>query len=253
MRLLIVNDDGIHAPGLAALERAVAPLGEATTVAPQREHSAQSHAFTLHKPLRLSSVGERRYAVSGTPADCTYVGLHHVLRDTRPDWVVSGINKGANLGYDVHYSGTVAAAREAAFAGVKAAALSLYLHDRSPVRWDTAERAARLVLGEAFARGIPERTYLNVNIPNRSWDEVRGVRVVRMGQRLYNGHVDARQDPFGRPYFWIGGTHLSFDPNPETDGRACEEGWIVVTPMHVDVTEYALLDAMQKEWTFDAP
>ncbi|HMV66674.1 MAG TPA: 5'/3'-nucleotidase SurE [Myxococcota bacterium] len=243
MRLLLANDDGIDAKGMAALERAVEGLAEVWVVAPMKEHSAQSHALTLHKPLRAIPRGERRFACSGTPADCVYLGLHGLLPE-RPDLVVSGVNRGSNLGYDTWYSGTVAAAREAALSGVPSVALSLHpgvSAGTGPFRWDTAEHAARELVRDLLASPPDPGTYLNVNIPNRAVAELRGRRVVRLGSRVYESRVEQRHDPRGRPYYWLGGEHGAFDADAETDGQVCEAGWISITPLQADPTHHAAL------------
>lgn len=248
MRILLCNDDGIAAPGLAALEAALADLGEVWVVAPAKEHSAQSHAFTLHKPLRLIPSGERRYACSGTPADCAYLGLHGGL-PFRPDLVVSGINKGSNLGTDVHYSGTVAAAREASFGGVPAIAVSLHALPPQPaLHWETAQAVTRRVVCDVAARGLPPRTYLNVNVPDVPLDRLRGLAACPVGVRVYDGRVHRREDPWGRPYFWLGGKHVAFDDDPDTDGNLCAAGWATITPLHAFPTDHASLGAL-REWT----
>jgi 5'-nucleotidase len=245
VHLLLSNDDGIDAPGLATLERALAGLGRITVVAPMKEHSAQSHAFTMHKPLRARPAGDGRFACSGTPADCVYLGLHGLL-DHKPELVVSGINRGANLGYDVHYSGTAAAAREGVLGGVPSVAISLNVHgpDLAP-EWETAAFAAREVVEQVVRDGLPPGVYLNVNVPNVPLAAIRGVRVVRMGARTYEPRVITRADPWGRPYHWIGGRHRGFDEDPHTDGRLCEDGFVVVSPLEADCTRTDALDALR--------
>ena len=237
----MANDDGIDAPGLAALEVALAGLGEVWTVAPDQEQSARSHAFTLHEPLRVRQAGERRFAVSGTPADAVYLGIHKIL-PARPDIVVSGINRGANLATDVHYSGTVAAAREAVAFDVPAVAVSLYLGDDDrPPRWDDAQAMARRVAEAVLARGLPPGVLLNLNVPNLAPGAVRGLRVARMSRRRYAVLVTENLDPRGKPYYWIGGGHECFDGEPTDDGPLCEAGWAVVTPLELDITAEATL------------
>lgn len=251
MRILLTNDDGIDAPGLAALERALAGLGELWVVAPQKEHSAQSHAFTMHKPLRARPQGERRFACSGTPADCSYLGSHGLLPEP-PDLVVSGINRGANLGYDVHYSGTVAAAREAVLHGIPAVAISLNLtgFERAP-EWATAEAVARRVVEGVIADGLEPGILLNVNVPNVAADALKGLRVAPIGARSYHETVARRDDPWGRPYFWIGGLHKAFDQDPDTDGRLCELGWATITPLEVNPTADRALPGLRAR--FEGP
>lgn len=248
MNLLVSNDDGIDAPGLHALEERMARLGTVTTVAPDTERSAQSHALTLTEPLRATPMGPRRWAVSGTPADCVYLAVHHLL-DRHPDVVVSGINPGSNLGNDIHYSGTVAAAREACLHGL--VAVSVSLHRRSGERdvwWETACDVAERVVRGIVARPPPAWVHVNVNVPNVPPDRLRGLRACGLGRRTYTPLVDLRKDPRGRQYFWIGGAHDRFEPDDLSDGRAVEEGWASVTPIHAFPTHAATLAALQ-EWT----
>lgn len=243
MRMLLSNDDGIDAPGLAALREALEPLGEVWTVAPDTERSAQSHALTLHKPLRVKRLGERRFSVSGTPADCVYSALHHVL-DAPPDVVISGINRGANLGNDVWYSGTVAAAREATLHGVPAIAISLVLDEegKAPL-WHVVPDLARRVVSAVAAHGLNPGVMLNVNVPNRP--DVLGLRVARLGARRYDVVVDERLDPRGKPYIWIGGPPTGEAGEPGTDVAAVALGYASVTPIHVDATSDRTLEEIR--------
>lgn len=247
MRILISNDDGIDAPGLAALEQALAPLGDVWVVAPEKERSAQSHALTLHKPLRVKPRGERRFAVSGTPADCVYLARHHLLPEA-PDLVVSGVNRGANLGKDVHYSGTVAAAREAAMARLPAIAVSL--HITAPAAHHHYDTAARLVASwlPDLVAAIPPTVLLNVNVPDVPSAQVHGVRVAPLGHRIYADGVDHRVDPWGRDYYWIGGGHARFEDAPETDGPLCEKGYATVTPLHADPTDADEMEGLRERF-----
>lgn len=248
MRILVSNDDGVDAPGIVAVAARLAREHEVWVVAPTSERSAQSHSLTMHKPLRITQRGERVYAVSGTPADCIYLGLHHLLTE-RPDVVVSGINRGANLGTDVHYSGTVAAAREACLHGRPAVAVSLHRDPDDPEdHWDAAaEITARVVLAMA-ADPLPPRVFLNVNVPNAPLDTIRGLKACRLGDRFYHPQVDERTDPRGRPYVWIGGPHAHFGDDPEADGRSAVAGWATVTPLSAAITSETML-ARLRSWT----
>ncbi len=245
MNLLLCNDDGIEAPGLDALATALEPLGTVYVVAPEKERSAGSHAFTLHKPLRARKVRDRWWWVSGTPADCAYMGIHKLLPST-PDIVVSGINRGANLGNDVFYSGTVAAALEGVFQGVPAVAVSLDLRPGDQARyWQTAGEVARKVVKRVIEHGLPKRTLLNVNVPNRRTDELAGLKVTALGQRQYSARVDTRKDPFGRTYYWIGGEHQVFADVDGTDGPAIEAGYATITPLEPDMTRRDSLSTLR--------
>ena len=239
MLILLSNDDGIEAAGLGALEGAMAGLGDVWTVAPATEQSAKSHALTMHEPLRVTRHGERRFSVSGTPADSVYLAAHHLL-PRKPDFVVSGINRGSNLATDVMYSGTVAAAREAASFDIPSVAVSLWVRGPDP-KWETAQLVARRVVEEAMRRGLPRGVLLNVNVPDVTPEALRGLRVAPLGRRYYHPSVAENTDPRGRKYYWIGGDHHRFDDLPDTDGPLCEAGYAVMTPLHLDLTAHEVL------------
>ena len=233
--LLLSNDDGIDAPGLAALADALEASGTTFVVAPVSEMSAQSHALTMHKPLRAKTRGPRRWSVSGTPADCVYLGINHLL-PRRPALCVSGINRGSNLGNDILYSGTVAAAIEACLEDIPAIAISLHLPQGDEVtHWETAALVAQRVVAGVLAHPIPTRCVLNVNVPNVPAAQLRGVKSVALGRRQYTKRVVTRTDPWGRAYHWIGGSHVSFDDIDGTDGPAIEQDWATVTPIQPDL------------------
>lgn len=238
MRILLANDDGFHAPGLWPLYEALLPLGDVWVCAPEREQSARSHALTMHKPLRARERKPQCYAISGTPADCVYLGLHGLLKD-RPDVIVSGVNRGANLGNDVLYSGTVAAAMEGALHGIPAVAVSLHFdwtQEVETLHFDEAARIGAQVTRQVLEHGLPHRRLLNVNVPNRP--HVEGLRVVPLGERLYDVLADHRTDPRGRPYWWIGGAPQGFAGGEESDGAVCEEGFATITPLSADLTDH---------------
>jgi 5'-nucleotidase len=242
MRVLITNDDGAHAPGLDPLIAALEGLGEVWVLTPEREQSAQSHAFTLHKPLRITELGPRRLALSGTPADCAYAGIHGLV--PRPDLVVSGINRGANLGSDVHYSGTVAGAREATLQGVPAIAVSLHLRKEGGQGWATAAEVARRVALRVLSDGLPPGVLLNVNSPDLPLSELAGVRVARLGRRAYTAMVEERLDPRGRRYVWLGGKPIGEEPIPDSDVTWERRGWATVTPLRTDPTAESLIETL---------
>lgn len=246
MRILVSNDDGYHSPGIVALADAVASLGEVWVVAPDAEQSAKSHSLTLLSPLRATRRGPRRYAVNGTPADCIYLGIHELL-DGPPDLVISGINRGSNLGNDVHYSGTVAAAREACLAGVPAIAMSLHIEPEADTHhWETACDVARHVAAHVRDRGLPAHTLLNVNVPNVPAPALRGIRTATLGVRNYDNRVTRREDPWGRDYYWIGGAHLTFSDIAGSDGPLVEQGYASVTPLHSDPTLHTFLEDLSE-------
>lgn len=245
--ILITNDDGIHAEGLRALRAAVAPLGRVITVAPDREQSAASHAITLHHPLRIQRLDDDTYSVDGTPTDCVLVAINGLL-DTRPDLVVSGINHGPNMGDDITYSGTVSAAFEGAILGLPSLAISLATfgaHD-----FAAAAAIVRPLIAAVHRHELPPRALLNVNIPGLPPGEIRGVRVTKLGHRVYDDSLIARKDPRGRDYYWIGGQEPSWEPEPDSDFLAVHEGYVSVTPISLDLTHHPLLEKM-REWTFD--
>lgn len=236
MHIMVTNDDGIHAPGILALAAALRELGEVTVVAPDRERSAAGHSLTLHSPLRVFELREGFFAVDGTPTDCVNMGIHSLL-PFQPDLVVSGINHGANLGDDVTYSGTVAAAMEATLMGIPAMAVSLATHERSdnfPVAAAVAVRIARQVL----ANGLPTDTFLNVNVPNCPAADMNSPLVTRQGKRSFVGKIVDKTDPRGRKYFWIGSEEPDFNDDDGTDFYAINRKHVSITPLHLDLTNY---------------
>lgn len=240
--VLCSNDDGIEAPYLTALAALIEQFADVLVVAPERQRSAASHAITLHKPLRLTEVGPRRYALSGTPVDCVYLGFLK-LCDRRPAVVVSGINEGYNLGSDVFYSGTVAAAVEGALRGAAGIACSLAPHAKDP---DRAVRFAAEVVRAAVAEPIPVGTVLNVNMPGTSSD---GYQWTVLGRRIYDDDVAERHDPRGRPYYWVGGGPAGHDDVEGSDCVAVARGWNSITPMHLDLTDRGRV--AQPPWTVE--
>jgi len=245
MKAVISNDDGVHSEGISALVRAARKAGfETYVVAPDREQSASSHALTMHRPLRVLKTDERTWVVDGTPTDCVNIAVCNVLKDSRPDFVFSGINSGPNLGDDVTYSGTVACAFEGTLLGVRSIAFSLDVlrEESAAIDWTGAEAAAyELIL---YARDNPPspETLWNVNIPP---GRPKGFRPTRMGRRRYGENIVEKIDPRGKPYFWIGGTFVD-TPADGTDLNAVAEGYVSVTPLHLDLTDYRALADMQK-------
>lgn len=250
MRLLLSNDDGISASGIAALREALSADHDVTVVAPASEQSAKSHALTMHEPLRARQVADKQWAVAGTPADCVYLALHHLL-DEPPDLVVSGINRGSNLGNDVFYSGTVAAAMEACLQGCPAVAVSLHIEpDDIERHYATAGEVARRVVAAAASHRLPPRRLLNVNVPNLPLPELRGIRTATLCRRRYSARVDERIDPRGKRYYWIGGDHMHFGDDPGSDGNLVAAGFAAVTPLHPDWTDPDGLEAV-RGWVDD--
>ena len=244
--ILVTNDDGYGAPGLAALARALSTLGAVTVVAPDRERSSTSHALTLHRPLRVRSHGSRQFSVDGTPTDCVYLGVVQPLGPA-PDLVVSGINRGLNVGDDVTYSGTVAAAFEAALLGVPSFAVSL--DSEAGGRFGAAGELAREVARRILEKGLPADTILNVNLPAGA---PRGVRFTRQGKRIYTKHVEARRDPRGSVYYWIGGEPTLASPDPGSDLAAVLAGYAAITPLKLDLTDARTLEEIGR-WRIAVP
>lgn len=238
MIILLSNDDGIQSEGLAALEANLGHIGEIYTVAPDRAQSSMSHALTLHRPLRVQELAPRRLAVDGTPVDCVKLSLTGLL-PVRPNLVISGINKGPNLGDDIIYSGTVSAAIEGVLLGIPAIAISLVTFKNFDFR--AAVEFTVTLLERIVERGIPPKTLLNVNVPAIPKEAIKGWQVTRMGKRHYSETIVERMDPRGGKYYWIGGDDLGFANDDGTDCKAVHEGYISVTPLQVDLTDYQLL------------
>src|SRR5437763_11978312 len=243
MIILVSNDDGIHSEGIRALEEALAAVGEIYTVAPDREQNAVSHALTLHRPLRIEEIAPRRFAVNGTPTDCVNLAVKGFL-PVRPQLVVSGINKGANLGDDITYSGTVSAAMEGTLLGLPAFAVSLL--GRGDFRFEVAARFARRLAAWVLERGLPSDTLLNVNIPAPlDGRPIRGFALTRMGRRRYGDAIIEKVDPRGKKYYWLRGDELAFEGAEGTDFHAVSHGLISLTPIHLDLTNYKSFDALR--------
>ena len=247
MKILLTNDDGIHAPALIALREALAPLGRVITVAPDRDQSATSHSLTLHRPFRIHRHDADTFSVDGTPTDCVVCAFYGLL-DELPDMVISGINHGPNMGEDVFYSGTVAAAIEGTLQGVPSIAASLVTRERTDFR-EPAAFLAKLAR-QVAERGLEPRRLLNVNLPYRPWGEIAGVMITRLGSRKYRDTLIRKVDPRGRDYYWIGGEDPVWDPRPGTDFHAVHDGWISVTPLRLDLTDIEGLDGMGR-WSLE--
>jgi 5'-nucleotidase len=237
MRILITNDDGIHAPGLEMLARVAGEHGEVWVVAPDTERSGSSHAITLYHPLRLRQVAERWQSCNGTPTDCVYLALHQMA--VKPDLVLSGVNPGANLAHDVLYSGTVSGALEGSHWGVPSLALS----HCSGVEAEMAllEPRLRTLLPELIEAALRHGGCLNVNFPPVTKGEYRGLQVARLGKRYYSNEVHERHDPRGRGYYWIGGAKVNMPDIPGSDCNGVRDGYVTVTPIGDDLTRTSVL------------
>jgi 5'-nucleotidase len=247
-RILVTNDDGIHAPGLQVLFNKAKKLGRPVIIAPDRDNSAASHSLTMNRPLRVRELDKDIYSIDGTPMDCVTIGIGKILAD-KPDLLISGINPGANLGDDVSYSGTVSAAIEATMLGIPSIALSLALSDEGPLYYETAADFGVKLASLLLERGLPQDTLLNVNVPNTTSDKIAGVTFTRRGRRLYEDAIKETFDPWGRKHYWIGGGTPSFDAGEDTDSAAISVNKISITPMHLDPTNYEALRILQKKWT----
>ncbi len=244
MKILISNDDGYRAEGLGHLVEALSALADVTVVAPDRNRSGASNSLTLDVPLRVFPYGEHRYYVNGTPTDCVHLAISGLLKEEH-DMVVSGINDGANLGDDVLYSGTVAAAVEGRFLGLPAMAISLVLE--SGYHFATAARVATELVMRVQRTPLHAATILNVNVPDRPFEELQGYAVTRLGHRHRSEHVVQATDPRGRPVYWVGAAGAGQDAGPGTDFHAVANGYVSVTPLQVDLTRHAFLDDL-REW-----
>jgi 5'-nucleotidase len=247
--ILLSNDDGIDSEGIKTLEEAVRDLGDVFVVAPDEERSAASHALTLHKPLRINERDPRHFSMNGTPTDCINFGLFVIL-PRKPDLIVSGINHGSNLADDVTYSGTVSAAFEGSILGTMSIAFSLETpdSDKDPFQFDTARHYARKLVERQLKNPHDPSVLLSINIPNRPLSAVKGVRVTRLGKRIINEtNIIRKEDPRGRPYYWIGMGPKDFEPDPQSDLHAIDQGFVSVTPLHLDLTHYPSIHQM-KEW-----
>lgn len=249
MRILLSNDDGILAKGLAVLEQACEPLGELSVVAPDREQSATSHSLTLHHPLRPVRLAERRWQVDGTPTDCVMLACEALL-EARPEFVISGINHGPNMGEDVLYSGTVAAAMEGLALGIPAIALSFAGSVlRADAVLETQVANIRDLLRHLMALpAFPRDTLLNVNLPAVPGDRIAGVKLTRLGRRVFSDSITRMKDPWGREILWIGGGSVEWSGPEDSDFRAVHDGFISVTPLHLDLTHRDVLDSATDWW-----
>ena len=250
MRFLCTNDDGILAYGLECLVRAAKQIGDVTVVAPDREQSATSHSLTLHHPLRAIQRGENRYQVDGTPTDCVMLALE-MLMPEKPNFVLSGINHGQNMGEDVLYSGTVAAAMEGLALGIRSIAISYagrdFFADSSRLG-ELVEVLVPLLEHITSLRDLPADTLLNINIPPVRPADIKGVKLTRLGRRVYSNSIRPMQDPWGRPIYWIGGGEVTWAGDDRSDFQAIRDGYVSVTPLHLDLTHHARFDEAEVWW-----
>ena len=254
MEILVTNDDGVQAPGLLALAREMRKLGSVTVFAPDRNWSASGHVKTMDRPMRVRETlladGTSAFCSDGAPSDCVAIPLLGYLEE-EVDLVVSGINPNANIGHDVTYSGTVTAAMEAVIDGIRGIAVSLDSPERhkGPVDYSTAAIVARRVAKQVIKDGLPDGVVLNVNVPYIKKDEIKGYMITRQGLRVYRDALDARLDPRGKPYYWIGGESPTGVAEEGTDFGALKSGYVSITPLQLDLTHYKAMDVLKK-WKF---
>ncbi len=240
--ILVTNDDGVYSPGIQVLAKRLRELDAVVIVAPDRERSAAGHSMTLHRPLLIEEVKESVYSVNGTPTDCINIAVKGLLKET-PKLVVSGINKGPNLGDDVTYSGTVAGAIEGILLGIPSFAVSLAA--RENFRFAEAAEVALHTASRILEQGLPQGTLLNINVPNVPLSDMQGTRITRLGKRIYHQMTVERVDPRGKKYYWIGGGEPDWEREEGTDLDAVDRGMVSVTPLHLDLTDYASFDRMK--------
>ena len=246
LKILLSNDDGVHAQGIHALAESLQDIAEVTIVAPDRNRSGASNSLTLEQPLRVTEIADKVYSVQGTPTDCVHFALNELMKDALPDLVLTGINHGANLGDDVLYSGTVAAAMEGHFLGVQAVAFSLV----GKQHFVTAGKIARQIVEQHLVKPIPTNRLLNINVPDLPFDQLKGTAVTRLGARHHAEAMIKQQDPRGHDIYWLGPPGKEQDAGEGTDFYAVDQGYVSVTPLQVDLTAHESLRSMDN-WLED--
>lgn len=247
MRILLSNDDGIHAPGLRTLEKIARELSDDVwVVAPELDQSGASHSLTLRDPLRIREISERRFAITGTPTDCVMIAANHILKGNPPSLVLSGVNYGSNMAEDITYSGTVAAAMEAALLGIPAIALSLTTTHSHPAKWSTAEHYAPDIIRRLLKIKFQENIFININFPNLIASSVKGIAITNQGQRRIESSLAENVDPRGRQYYWIGAIQYDGSGDEGTDLEANSNGMISVTPLSLDFTHRETMKQLEK-------
>ncbi len=241
--ILVSNDDGIYSDGILTLAKALKQIARVVVVAPDRERSAVSHSLTLQRPLRIERVRPGYYAVDGTPTDCVNLAINKFLKE-KPSLVVSGINKGGNLGDDITYSGTVSAAIEGTLLGVPSFAVSLV--SRDDFKFKVAAKVAVALAKEILTKGLPKDTLLNVNVPNVDEKDIKGVKLTKQGKRIYSDAVIEKVDPRGKKYYWIAGEEIGYERIRGSDILAVKNNYISITPLHLDLTNYKSLRELKK-------
>lgn len=252
VRVLLTNDDGINGEGLRVLERVARTFtDDVWVVAPDSERSAAGHSLTISRPLRIRTLGERRFTIDGTPTDCVLIALNKLVGRDRPTLLLSGVNHGSNIGEDMTYSGTIAAAMEGALLGVPSIALSMHYEKGGPDHWETPLALAPDVIRKITVRPWPDNALVNVNFPARPVNEVTGVHVVRHGKRKIGDDLVERVDPRGKPYIWVGAQYGEADITPDTDVHVVFHGGISITPLRLDLTHRPMMETLRR--AFDRP
>ena len=246
--ILVSNDDGINARGIEVLERIARKISDDVwVVAPEHEQSGASHSLTLHIPVRVREIAEKRFATSGTPTDCVLLALQQIMpKKTKVDLILSGINRGSNAADDITYSGTVAAAMEGTILGVPSIALSQLFEDGEKIHWDTAEKHGPALIKKLMKAGWPKGTLININFPDVAPGKVKGIRVSPQGKRRVSVGLVGRKDLRGRPYYWIGGERDNTAERANTDVDLLHKGYITVTPLTMDLTDYPTLERLRE-------
>lgn len=244
--ILVTNDDGIHSQGIKILRQALEPLGRIIVVAPDRDNSAVSHSLTMTRPLHVRKIEEDTYTIDGTPTDCVILALGKIL-DERPDLLVSGINAGSNIGDDISYSGTVSAAMEGTIYGIQSLAVSLA--GEQPYDFSIAGELSKKMAARILDDVLPHNTLINMNVP--PGDTHKGIRITRQGRRLWENAIQETDDPWGRKRYWIGGGTPVRDASEDTDVHAIHDGYVSITPIHLDLTNHSGLSHLKKEWSFE--
>lgn len=246
MRILLSNDDGILGPGLAILEKIARTLtDDVWVVAPELDQSGASHSLTLRDPLRIREISPKKFAVNGTPTDCIMIGVNHIMKNLKPDVVLSGVNYGANLAEDITYSGTVAAAMEATLFGIPAIALSQVVNYGHPAHWATAEHHAPIILKQLLGQSFGENILININFPNAPLTDIKGIRLTTQGQRHIEDELEERTDPRGKKYYWIGAINYNGIGDRGTDLEAIAQTYISVTPLTLNLTHHQTLEKLE--------
>ncbi len=255
MKILLTNDDGIYSEGIQILKKQLDDIAEVTVIAPDRERSTIGHAMTLRKPLRIRKVkingNFRGFSLDGTPADCVIVGLLEIMKDKKPDLIVSGINHGPNLGDDIIYSGTVSAAIEGAMRNIPSLAVSIAGFKN--FKFESAALFTKKIASNLMKNNLPSNLVLNINFPNIDYEEVKGIRITRHGKRVYQDEVKIIHDPQGTTHYWLGGELPDGNIEPDTDFEAIYNNMVSVTPLSLDLTNYQMIPKVKdwvKKWNF---